>query len=348
MTPLGRGLDGGMSAKPDADRIRAIMRDIPAQLGLTRTDHRYGWPQNVYRFDHVTSIAEVLRCGRLYSRQRADELGVLRHDAANPEIIHQSKHAHRYVRLYFGPRTPMQYNTEGIRPQHAIEDNGAHCPVPVFLLFDGPSLLGCEGVEFSNGNLAVTGAEIGSNADFLEAMPWDMIYHRGYMPSDAGQKALIKLHRHAEVLVEDELELEFLREVVCRTGPERETLLSLLGTAAHAWEARIRVSQPGEDIFERRFYHIDDVQLVGQDVVVRSRYAYSGPFHVAVHVRDIDTRDTIVKREVDVALRLGNFKISLPSPRVRIAVEIRVEGFLAYSGVLGGQQLYGAHSLFGD
>ena len=59
------------------------------------------------------------------------------------------------------------------------------------------------------------------------------------MPDE--MKEELKFRRHAEVLAEDELDLEGLREIVCRTGPERDTLLDLLGPEAERWDEMIPI-----------------------------------------------------------------------------------------------------------
>jgi hypothetical protein len=103
-----------------------------------------------YRFDDVTSAAEILNRGMVYSRKRAEELGCIVHDQASPQVIEGTPERHReFVRLYFRPKTPTQWHAEGIRPRPSITPMGAHCPVPVFLCFDFVETLAMDGTLFS-------------------------------------------------------------------------------------------------------------------------------------------------------------------------------------------------------
>jgi hypothetical protein len=246
------------------------------------------------------------------------------------------------VRLYFGPRTPTQYRNEGIRPSQELTSEGAHCPVPVFLLFDSQELLTQKGVFFTNGNFAYHGQdqfEMGDSADFLSGLPFEAIYHRGIIHGDQDERSLITFHRHAEVLVQDELGLDSLKWIVCRTGPERDTLLSLLKKDAKSWESVIRLEGVSENFFERRGTYVEKV------VFSQSRLTFTlrpklGPFEVALTLRD--PRDgSVLRRQKEKADRLGRSKeITVPKGIQKVHVILRIDGHLAYNNVVTQQTLY--------
>lgn len=326
-----------MRLKSDADEIREFLADLGQELRLDAS--RRIWPRYGYRFDHVTAAASILKNGRLYSREKCLELGLLKHDAANPGIISQTTHAHRFVRLYFGPRTPTQYQNEGIRPKAALRSEGAHCPVPVFLLFDLPELLSMRGVSFTNGNLARGECQLGHTAVFLSDLPFDQIYHRGSI-ADPAQARQITFHRNAEILVEDELDLRLLRHVVCRTGPERDTLLTLLDDEAESWKPIIRLEKSNENYFERKGAFVTDVRFDGRALAIRWK-PVGGDFEVEVVVRDFSTGKTLYRRTVTSPGLGERIPITLPAEFKIVTCLVRVDGNLVYKSPLTAQPLFG-------
>lgn len=151
--------------------------------------------------------------------------------ASQQHIAELTPDQRRYVRLYFRPRAPTQYHNEGVRPEGKYGYD-AKMPVPVFFLFSN-ELLCKQGVRFSRGRLN-PGEPTGQSAEFLESIPFKDVYHdSGVGPLGAHRRSVILHARHAEVLVKDELSLDNLRMVVCRSEPERETLLNLLTRIIH-------------------------------------------------------------------------------------------------------------------
>ena len=238
-----------MPLKRDADAIMAHMRELgsAAWLGPSRD----WWPDFLFRTDHVENAADILNCGELLSRAAAEDGSLINKDSGSPSHIAQLGRQHRrMVRLYFRPRTPTQYSNEGFRPIDKIKYD-AHMPVPVYLLFNS-SLLSEQGVSFSRGRLT-TDSRVGTSAAFLAGMNFKDIYHVGSVGSRGSsvRRSEILNSRHSEVLVQDRLSLDCLRLIVCRSGPERETLLNLLEPAVRArWERKIV-----EDDGRKRLYH---------------------------------------------------------------------------------------------
>ena len=129
------------------------------------------------------------------------------------------------VRLYFHPRTPTQHQVEGFRPAGGLGSLGKHMPVPIFLLFDAKEILTRKTTRFSTGNLSQN-PPVGEDAAFFESIPFEKIYHDSWMREE--EKSEIKFHRHAEIIVSHELDLDGLRRIWCRSEAEYQTLLHLL------------------------------------------------------------------------------------------------------------------------
>ncbi|MCP5054291.1 MAG: DUF4433 domain-containing protein, partial [bacterium] len=119
---------------------------------------------------------KILADGFLYSREQLERERQILTDIASPRIIGTtSPKWKKYIRLYFRPRTPMQYSNEGIRPKDKLE-YGAHCPVPVVFVFDAPGLLTLPETEFSNGNLRAKDVMVDDSVDFYLSLPFNKIY----------------------------------------------------------------------------------------------------------------------------------------------------------------------------
>jgi hypothetical protein len=209
--------------KPDAARIEARLD------GLRQADWigpaRQWWPKYVFRFDDIQNAVRILKCGKLLCRAKRGEAL----ETASQEVLdHTEETWKNHVRLYFRPRTPTQYQVEGFRPLGQLGSLQAYMPMPVFFLFDAKDILTRGTTKFSDGNLAAH-PTVGENADFFEAIPFKKVYHDSWMSES--EKPNIKFHRHAEVVVPDELDLDALQFIWLRTEAEHKTLLHLLPPA---------------------------------------------------------------------------------------------------------------------
>ena len=216
---------------------------------------RRWWPNYLFHCTDIQNVVQILKSGELLSRREAKETGQLRVDIAAPEIIDQTEDEWLdYVRLYFRPRTPTQYNNEGFRPKEQWR-YGAHCPVPVYFLFDSLSILSRAECRFTDGNLAA-GAVPTSRIDQLRQIPFNMVYHDMWF--DPSQHSTIVFHRNAEVLVPQRLDLGAVRLICCRSQAEYEALLYLLppGTRSR-WVKRIGV-QSRLNLFFNRWTFVEE------------------------------------------------------------------------------------------
>lgn len=225
--------------------------------------------QFVYHHTDVRNAAAILNGGWLYSRQQVAELGLGHVDAASAQVLANTSAAHKdFVRLYFYPKTPTQWNCEGIRPSTHLTDLKAHCPVPVFFLFDFVDLLGQDGVCFSNGNMAKAGVEWDDTEDFFDAIPFKWVYHRSSL--HGLDRDTVVFHRNAEVLVPKQLSTSEIKTIRCRSHAERLTLLHLLNPEVRQeLEARIKVA--GALFYNRKWAFVESVTVTPTKV------------HLAIH-----------------------------------------------------------------
>lgn len=111
------------------------------------TNHPY-----IYHFTHLFNAIEVIKSRKILSRDRAEELGLLKFDSAG-SVVTRSNLAHPYARFYFRPCTPTQYYNEALgadsqlgyynkrgewksKYPKAIGLGLPKCPIPVFFRFD--------------------------------------------------------------------------------------------------------------------------------------------------------------------------------------------------------------------
>ena len=269
--------------KANANDIKEHLRELKAQLWLGPA--RSWWPDYLFRFDNIDAAAAILNSGKVLSRATAHEHGLIATDSASPEVLAiTSDHWKTYVRLYFRPKTPTQYSSEGFRPQGQYS-HGAHCPIPIVMLFKASDILTREGTEFSIGNLAA-GAATGSDAAFLRRIPFDRVYHNKWFDSD--DRDSIIFHRHAEVIIPDEMDLSALHIVGCRTQAEYESFLNLLQPNTQAqWADKIGIGT-NVNLYFRYWTFVEQAELSNEKIIVQFNPSSKlpGPFKVSVSITE--------------------------------------------------------------
>lgn len=322
-----------MPRKADADEILKHMQQLPSSLGLER--NRRFWASWLFRSDHVENTAAILISGRLLSRAAAERDNLIRVDSGSQQYVSQLSGQHRkLVRLYFRPRTPTQYQNEGFRPKGQIKLD-AHMPVPVYLLF-AIRLLAEEGMLFTKGRL--TGeTSVGGTAEFLKSIKFADVYHDGSVGrlGESNQRPRILNARHSEVVVEDELSLDTLTHVVCRSAAERETLLNLITAEVRdRWLRKIHVDEGHRRMFEKRGTFVQRAEL-SRD---RSQFLFysninsnmRGPFDLTIEWSFGDR--TASARQENFMASSRPVVCSLDRPRSRYRVRVMLDGNLAYLG----------------
>lgn len=214
----------------------------------------------IYHFTNVTNISSILESGMLYAR--ANPKCCAENENAEVSIIEgTNEYVTEYVRFYFRPKTPTQYRNEGIKSEDEMGLYMAHCPIPVFLLFDFDKLFMRPDCFFSYESLASRySVNLYQGYNSLQHAPLLDIYHEGAFPPEDRER--IVKRRHAEVLVKNQCDLSALKKIYCRTEAERETLLNLLTPGIKSkYKSIISVCAKPRDLFHFERFMIKDVSL---------------------------------------------------------------------------------------
>ena len=322
-----------MPLKRDAEAIRAHMLGLASNLRLE--GNRKRWPHWLFRSDHAENTAAILNNDKLLSRAVAERDRAILKDSASPRHIGELTREHRsFVRLYFRPRTPTQYRNEGIRPSRHIE-LGAHMPIPVYLLF-ASTLLMERGVAFTRGRLTL-GTEIGDSVEFLRGIKFADVYHDRGVGAVGGseRRSEILNARHSEVIVENVLNLDYVRHVFCRSACERETLLNLLSSDARKrWGQRIHIDEGRRVLFYKRGTFVQTADLSETN----ARFVFyangepdmRGPFDLRIERRGREDKHTYADSNFTVSTE--PLQLVFPHPESQYEVRITMNGDLAYLG----------------
>lgn len=316
--------------KPDAAAIEAHVKELTRKPGFAGTNRR-NWPLYLFRVDNVTAAASILQQGVLYSRNKALELDLLDHDSASPEVIGNSPEwIKEYVRLYFRPRTPTEYRSEGFRPQSQLEI-GAHRPMPIVLIFSSIPILTATGTVFTSGNAATWHADRGDDIKFFRGIPFESVYHDSAFRGS--EKREIVHRRCAEVLVPHQLDLEHLKHIFCRSRAEYETLLDLLPSATRKiFSKRIGIS---DRVHHRRWSFVESVDMTENRIRIQFSPASMtpGPFDTRVVISDLAGKQ--LGRWRDAAFT-ANGTLGFPLQKLgnptAYRLSITLDGALAYQG----------------
>lgn len=269
--------------KPDAARIEARLEGLKTASWIGPA--RKWWPNCVFFFADLPNALRILEGGKLLCRNKAN----IAIDTGSEAILgHTADGWKDCVRLYFRPRTPTQYQVEGFRPPSQLGSFGKHMPVPIFFLFDAKEILTRKTTRFSTGNLSQN-PPVGEDAAFFESIPFEKVYHDSYMREE--EKAEIKLHRHAEVIVPGELKLDALQRIWCRSEAEYETLLHLLPTT-FAKKFRPMIGQgkrPSMHFCKWTFVESATLEQNSMTFTFNASTAMPGPFAAELLVKNLKT-----------------------------------------------------------
>lgn len=293
--------------------------------------HRGKWPSKLFHHAPIDNAVGILTSGMI--RSRNDPLNPRPSDVAGQGVIDTNTIAHDFVRMYFRPRTPTQYNIEGIRRDNECGyGSNAHAPILVMLLLDARKVLARDGVRISSGNMQVSGAAHDDNEAFFAAIPFDKVFHEGvYNPE---REPEIKFHRCAEAMVPSPLALhDTLVAICCRSVAERDTLLHLLGPARPTWAHRVMISDDLR-VFQQRHAFVREVALSRDRLVWSLNPRFDGGT-IDVTLSVLDAVGTVLLARhypelPSVPPKGDRWGIIHEFPDGDYLVEIAIEGHLAY------------------
>ena len=288
------------------------------------------WHKFLFHFSDMSNIISILNSGMLYSRNRVLELGLMHNDNADDDVIdHTLLDAKDFVRFYFGALTPTQFHNEGFKPKKQITNN-AHCPVPVFLLFDFVKMLAKEESQFSNGNIAAAGVKVYNDIEDLNKLEFEYIYHRGSLYG-VSNYAHITHCRHAEILIPHELDIwSALQYVVVRSEAEKQTLLYHLDEEVrYKVEDKIRVRVNG--VFYADRLYVEEVEPIDKGYIITfSKTTVPDRFDYRFVVTHRYTGEMIVKEASQVMLENKKPKLLIDGDLKNSILRIEIDGHLAY------------------
>lgn len=299
--------------------------------------HREKWPRRLFHHGPIENISSILNSGVL--RSRADPKNPKKKDVAGAGVIDARIAAHKFVRLYFRPRTPTQFHIEGIRKANECQyGEHAHAAVLVMLVFDAPSVLCLPGTKFSDRNMQLANVPILETEEEFAQIPFDKVFSEG---GTGGDRSYIE-HRCAEVLAESPLQIEkCLRWIYCRSEAERLFLINELALSGLPWVDKIVVSDDLK-VFEKKYAFVDGVWIGSDGLTFRiSPRADRGMIDLQVQAWAQNKQKVIDFHNKEMLAVPENatrwiIPATLPDGQYRIA--IRLEG----------QRAFEAHMTVGD
>lgn len=240
----------------------------------------------IYHFTHMYNAVEVIRSRKILSRDRAEELGLLKYDSAG-SVVTRSNLAHPYARFYFRPCTPTQYYNEALgadsrlgyynkrgewksKYPKAIGLGLPKCPIPIFFRFDLEEVLALipERCYYSDRNMQSNNPHVYKIIDEPSQLGLDYLYStmedafRVAISSGEYSRTIhlneidkIMHYSQQEFLVRGELDFSKLAsfDIICYDDEYAELLKCMLGDDPIC--SKITTSC-NEQIFERENRHL--------------------------------------------------------------------------------------------
>ncbi len=323
----------------DSQKILTFLDELKRQPWI---GNRKWWPDYLFHFTDIKNAVSVLNSGFLFSRAEAERQKILKENSASQQIISQtSAELTDHVRLYFRPHTPTTYHMEGFKPLNQLFQD-AHCPVPVYFLFDMREVITLNNTRFSNGNLAAYNSNIFTSADDFTQLSFEDIYHntpfREELPEE---RAYITTARQAEVIYPKKISLDYLKYIGCRSQAEYDTLRNLLPPAVwKQWQSKIAISK-GQRLFNKEWLYIEDVTLTKKNINIKfnlpKKCEYFGPFKIGFDIKDLRTNNPypFTKKYSDIVSKFRDKSLDLNLSGIDMSaydVKVSIDGKLAYSG----------------
>jgi hypothetical protein len=335
--------------KPDSARIIHFIKDLPNRLRLSGAKEY--WPRYLFHTTGIHNAVAILECGEFRSRDVLLDEGSDITDAADPGIIGQTESEYtNSVRFYFRPRTPTHYRTEGFKPR----SSGVHMPIPIVFCVDAEDVMTRLNTVFTNGNAGTAAHRAGGDADFLDQIPFDIVYFDysdGQMPFS---QDTMTFHRNAEVCIPTKLSLTGLDwRAYARSEAELDTFMDLIKSKLPGIVAqnsgRIRLNSQTANyrsLFHRHRWYVDRVH-VNLNIISVEFHQGKGPqptFDIRMSIHFFDTSSPVAEARRDNTA--GIWKVATPDAcrHHRFGITITLDGVVAYQNHFPSLET----SIFGD
>ena len=268
----------------------------------------------------------------LFSRQDAEKRGLLSVSSGSSAVLAGTNQlVQSCVRFYFRPQTPTQFHAEGVRSNNNLSKRypDAHCPVPVFFLFDSQYVLTLDDCRFSDGGLGSPRANYFSTADELINLPWKKIYHTGRFDPSIED---ITFRRSAEVLVPNNLDLQALRYIYCRSDAEKETLLQLLDPRVRAKYRNKIAATSRSNLFFRKHTFMQTCRLSSRSAILdfSPETNSPGPFNLKIEIKT-QSQSGIFEKNDFMVMPNQNFSISFRRAFVKYDIRVHLDNYLVFA-----------------
>jgi hypothetical protein len=329
-----------VARKQDSEQIKQVLADLLQASWLQRSERRL-WPRFIFHYTALPNAISILQDGFIYARSYVEESNKLLVSSGSNEVLSNTDaFIKSCVRFYFRPKTPTQFWAEGIRSSSSLQRSSypdAHCPIPVFFLFDSVDILTRADCQFFDANLAGTSNhQLFSSVVELANLPWQKIYHNSWIDRNRPEESDIGRRRCAEVIIPHRIDLGGLRYICCRSEAEKETLLNLLPHELQTKYRRQITATKRIDLFERKHTYIETVRLTSTSM----HFQFSpetlspGPFHLQQEIEDLDRKIAYEDQRFDLS-QISNYIYggTLRKPRSEYTVTLTLDGHPAYKGL---------------
>lgn len=322
--------------KTGSNKILRFLDELKQEWWIGHGDREW-WVDYLFHFTDIRNAVSILDGGYLLSRNAARQQNSGFVDAASPKVITWTENHLPIlldcVRFYFRPLNATTYIMEGFKPGR----NTAHCPVPVYLLFDMREIITNKSTYFSDGNLASQESKLFAKQEYFRQLDFALIYNDKY----EWQSKKYKRARQAEVIYPVKVTLDHLKYIWCRSPAEYETLRNLLPLEVWSrWKDRVKYSHPHK-VFNKFWLHVEEVKLSKERINILFNTPREtndfGPFEIRVDIDDQDSEDSFYFEceYEDIVAELENQTLIISLRNTLLAsydVKIAINDSLAYFG----------------
>ena len=314
------------------DRLHNVLENYVAEFNCADFVEKFSQQSakpSIYHFTHLFNAIEVIRTRKIYSRNKAKELGLLKYEAAGSVVHNGSEKAYPYARFYYRPQTPTQFYNECLGwdsrlhtswgksyyPQ-ALNLGLPKCPMPVFFKFDLDEVVSkmSDKCYYSTGNMQTNWASVKKVSDNPNGLNVDYVYS-----TIRDGIAIYKQYSQQEFLVLNEFDFSDLQsfEIICYNEEQADIL---------------RHQLDGDDIVDRittdeynAVFHRNNRKLNiwdnGDSLMISSDYQDDAHFVIKTtdkHIVNIDGT-TVIKETADSILAYPNIKFA----KADIPIEVK-------------------------